>query len=231
VVNGPHSTWMGRSRKNVPDRLIVIMPGLQTSDAKSLADYALKIAVVRSPKMTGISSKQLKAIYGPNFYGIQWFEDYVWYQESGTKPFTMFALAGKVIPMWISDPTGFERKKNPKARTRTTASGTVQVLIFRRAAKPGQRKTTRRRVGGQWVSVSVPMSYPGAPGRIALRGAAGQILSPSSNRHIGVRWRNPGLGARQFLHYSLIDSAKSVNLDGAITSIKPLHGSPVGGIR
>ena len=80
--------------------------------------------------------------------------------------------------MWVDDPTGELASKNPKARTRVTMSGKPQVLIFRRAAKLGQRKAVRTKIAnGLYHQTSVPMSYPGAPGRIGTR-QAGQPWTP-----------------------------------------------------
>jgi hypothetical protein len=218
-------------RKDLPDRIIAVVPGLPRDSAKDLADLALAYVRLRSPKLSGESSRKMEAIHGEGWIGIRWHDDYIWYQENGIRPFTMFALAGKTIPMWIDDPTGYERKKNPKARTRTTESGKVQVLIFRRAAKSGARKTVRKRVGGQWITTEVPASFPGAPGRIAMRGPGGRILSPDpSNRHIGVRWRNPGLRPRKFIHYSIIDALRSANIANHMRSIYPTNRSPVIGV-
>ena len=135
---------------------------------------------------------------------------YTWYQDNGIRPFTMYALAGKTIPMWVDDPTGTERLRNPKAQTRVTLSGKVQILIFRRAAQIGQRKTVRTKVAGQWETRTVPLSYPGAPGRIGRREAGrpytsigrtgGQIASGT----VGVRWRHPGLAPRKFLNRAMV---------------------------
>jgi hypothetical protein len=170
------------------------------------ASVAAKIAVAFSrriaPKLTGMSSRNFKPIFGQGFFGIGWEEDYVWYQAMGIRAFTMYSLAGKTIPMWIDDPTGKERQKNPKAKTRVTVSGKTQVLIFRRAARIGQRKTVVR----NGVPVSVPMSYPGAPGRITLREAPAPDTRPGAlggqiaAGNVGVRWRHPGLPESSFVH-------------------------------
>lgn len=163
------------------------------------------------PKLTGRGAKKLQPLYGKGYYGIFFGEPYIWYQENGIRPFTMNKLAGKLIPMWIDDPTGQERVKNPKAKTRVTASGKVQVLIFRRAAKKGQYKTIMRRnkVTKKMEPTRVPMSWPGAPGRIGVREAArpmtrsGKIGGQIAKGNSGVRWRHPGLAPRKFLNSSL----------------------------
>jgi hypothetical protein len=126
----------------------------------------------------------------------------------------MYALAGKTIPMWVDDPTGTERQKNPKAKLRTTLSGKTQVLIFRRAAQLGQTKTTRTKVAGQWQSRTVPMSYPGAPGRIGRREAGRPLTTPGRTGgqvamgNVGVRWRHPGLAPRKFLNRAMVTAAQ-----------------------
>lgn len=144
---------------------------------------------------------------------------YVWFQENGIKAFTMNNLQGKTIPMWIDDPTGQERGKNPKAKTRTTASGKTQVLIFRKAAVKGQRKTvTRRGPGGVTRQVDVPMSYPGAPGRIGVREASkphttpGKVAGAIARGNSGVRWRHPGLSPRFFLNNALTMAAQNAGI-------------------
>jgi hypothetical protein len=58
-------------------------------------------------------------------------------------------------------------------------------------------------------SVSVPASYPGAPGRIARRTAPapwtpeGQRGGQISAGNVGVRWRHPGLRAMQFMNTAM----------------------------
>jgi hypothetical protein len=121
-----------------------------------------------------------------------------------------YTLTHNTIPMWLDDPSGDLRQKNPKAKTRTTASGKNQVLIFRRAAKIGQRidkyrtdpKTGIKRLVGTTVA-----SYPGAPGRISARqiggsgsGKVGGSIAPGNG---GVRWRHPGLSPRLFLNHAM----------------------------
>lgn len=140
---------------------------------------------------------------------------YVWFQEQGIRPFTMFALAGKTIPMWVDDPTGTEREKNPRAKTRVTMSGKVQVLIFRKAAMPGAVRKTRRKVAdGTYEEFTVPASYPGAPGRIGKREAAqpwttpGRVPGAIARGNIGVRWRHPGLAPRMFLNHAITQAAQ-----------------------
>jgi hypothetical protein len=143
-----------------------------------------------------------------------WFPDaHVWFQEKGTKPFTMRSLSGRTIPMWINDVDGSERRKNPKARVRRTEDGRTQVLIFRRAAEQGRRKVVRTvdKVTGAIRTSSKPMSYPGAPGRIGNRVTAGsstggQLGGQIAAGNSGVRWRHPGLRATQHLNAALAEA-------------------------
>ena len=125
-----------------------------------------------------------------------------------------YTLTHNTIPMWVNDADGSLRK-DPKAKTRVTEDGRTQVLIFRKAARPGQRKITRRRsrVSGQMETTSVPMSYPGAPGRIGSRspGApntpAGEVGGQIRGGNVGVRWRHPGIKAMQFLNSAITIAA------------------------
>lgn len=168
------------------------------------------------PKMSGASAARLQPLYGKGYYGIHWADSYVFFQDHGIRPFTMRNLAGKTIPMWIDDPTGQERARNPRARVRTTVSGKTQVLIFRRAANLGQRITKygRDRQGNRVVVSDKPASYPGAPGRISRReaaapwtrgGAKGGQIAPGNG---GVRWRHPGISPRLFLNNAITLAAQ-----------------------
>ena len=195
---------------DAPTKMYAIVPNLTRERSTKLAREAAARARQLAPK--GYHSKIGKKILpysGPGFYGIRWVENYIWFQEHGIKAFTMTALQGKTIPMWIKDPTGSERRKNPKAKTRVTTSGVTEVLIFRKVAMKGQRKQVKTRKGLR----DVPASFPGAPGRIANRvarhpytqpgKAAGTISSMGQDRsvskNVGVRWRHPGLIGRHFL--------------------------------
>lgn len=198
-----------------PDRLVVVIPGMRPGQARRVAQDAVRLARRRMPKMTGKGAKRMQPLYGKGFYGIFFGDSYIWFQENGIRPFTMNNLQGKVIPMWIDDPTGQERSKNPKAKTRTTASGKIQVLIFRRAAMKGQRKTVKRKnkVTGKIETTSVPMSYPGAPGRINNREMGrpftrmGKIGGQIAKGNGGVRWRHPGLAPRKFMNSSITEAS------------------------
>ncbi len=198
-----------------PDRLIMLVPGLGGSRARVLANAALREARHVMPKLTGAAGSRMFPVYGTGYFGIGWQDSYVWFQEIGIRPFTMFSLAGKVIPMWIDDPAGTEREKNPRAKTRVTMSGKVQVLIFRKAAVPGQTRTVRKKVAGAtYEEKTVPMSYPGAPGRIAKREAAapwttpGRVAGAIARGNVGVRWRHPGLAPRRFLNHAIATAAR-----------------------
>ena len=198
----------------IPDRMVMDIEGLDEFSARPAAMDAVALAKRYAPKMSGDSASRLQPVWGKGWFGVLWEDDHVWYQEMGVRSFTMRKLAGKVIPMWLDDPTGRIARENPKAKKRTTASGKQQVLIFRRAAKIGARKLARR--GGRLVDV--PASYPGAPGRIAVREARrpwttpGKVGGQVAARNIGVRWRFPGLLARSFIARSLTQAAYQAGL-------------------
>jgi hypothetical protein len=193
-----------------PDRMIMMVAGLSGKRGRVMANEAVREARRVMPKMSGQAASRLFPLYGNGFFGLGWQDPYVWFQDQGIRPFTMFALAGKAIPMWIDDPTGEERQRNPKAQTRLTLSGKTQILIFRRAAASGTRRTVRRKVAdGTYQEFSVPASYPGAPGRIGRREAGRPDTTPGrsggavSRGNVGVRWRHPGLAPRLFLNHAM----------------------------
>lgn len=202
----------------IPMQMIMYAPGLDVAECAVLAREATDTARRLCPKMFGTAAGALREVHGPGFFGVRWQHAYVWHQERGTQPFTMKTLAGKTIPMWIDDPRGKMRRENPKIKTRTTKSGRVQVLIFRRAAKIGARKRAQRRVNGRWRNVDVPASYPGAPGRIAGRHAArphtteGKTPGAVRRFNVGVRWRFPGLAPRGFLHHGVHQAAVEAHI-------------------
>jgi hypothetical protein len=200
-----------------PDRIIMIVPGLSGTKARSVAQSAVREARRKMPKMSGASAARLQPLYGKGYFGIWWADSYVWFQDHGIQPFTMKSLAGKTIPMWVDDPTGQERAKNPKAKTRVTMSGKTQVLIFRRAANIGQRITKYKRdpKTGQRIIVSdKPASYPGAPGRIGVRETgspftrSGKVAGQIAKGNVGVRWRHPGIAPRLFLNNAVTLAAQ-----------------------
>ncbi len=195
----------------IPTMLYVRVANLPAAQARQAAEHAVRVAVREAPKLTGASSARFAPVFGEGHFGISWSDPHVWHQERGIKPFTMRSLAGKVIPMWIDDPTGEERKKYPKNKTRTTASGKTQVLIIRRVAKMGARKRVVR--NGQVQQV--PASYPGAPGRIVRREAKQPLTTPGrvggriAAGNVGVRWRHPGLDKRGFLYKGIFEAARA----------------------
>jgi hypothetical protein len=202
-----------------PDRLIMRVPGLKGPRARRIANEAVREARQVMPKLSGTSASRLFPLYGAGYFGISFLDSYVWYQENGIRPFTMFSLQGKTIPMWVDDPTGELAAKNPKSRTRVTMSGKPQVLIFRKAARLGQRKTVRRKIAnGTYEEYSVPASYPGAPGRIGQREAGQPWTSPGklggaiAGQNIGVRWRHPGLAPRLFLNHAMTQAAQRAGI-------------------
>lgn len=208
-----------------PDRMVMALDGISRRDCRIMAIEALVQARLNVPKLTGVSARRMEAIFGDGWIGIRWVDKQVWFQERGIRPFTMTKLAGKLIPMWIDDPTGREAQKNPKAKKRTTASGKRQVLIFRKAAKMGARKKVTRKDG---TLSTVPASYPGAPGRIALREASnpftssGKVAGRIAAGNVGVRWRNPGLQPRGFLEGGLKQAAYTHGLvPGPIHAVTP----------
>ena len=200
------------------DRLYMRVPsGYDPAELKLAGENAVYIAQGLAPRLTGASSGRLVAVSGDDYFGILWLDNYVWFQEMGINPFLMNSLQGKTIPMWVEDTDGSLARKNPSIKRRTTIDGRNQVLIFRKVAKKGERKTVKRRIAGIDQYVSTPRSYPGAPGRINKRvpgtplskgGVGGQI----ARGNVGVRWRHPGLGAKMFMHQGLLRSAREVGL-------------------
>lgn len=198
-----------------PDRLIMKVKNLDAAAARFMANQAVREARRKMPKATGQSAKRLEPIWGDGYFGIRFPDAYVWYQENGIKAFTMKSLAGKTIPMWVSDRDGSIRARNPKAKVKVAANGETKVLIFRKAAKMGQRiDKTRKVAGGGKETYSTVASYPGAPGRISVRQAAsplttsGKVGGQIAAGNGGVRWRHPGLQARFFLNNAMTLAAQ-----------------------
>lgn len=188
-----------------PDRLLLLVQGLRGPRARNIANQAVREARRKMPRATGHSANRLFPLYGQGYFGIGFLDTYVWYLENGIRPFTMYGLEGKTIPMWVKDPDGIERAKNPKIKTRVNLNGITEVLIFRKVAQQGERKDVMVREGGQNMKRSVPRSYPGAPGRIGTpRGAKGRI----AGGNVGVRWRHPGLEPRKFLNNAITLAAQ-----------------------
>jgi hypothetical protein len=195
----------------LPDALYVEVPGLQQVPAHRLAEQCVTIARRDAPKLSGALANGLRPFSGDGFFGIRWDTSIVWFLEAGTRPRTMRSLAGRVIPMWLDDPRGALKKQNPKAKTRITRSGRPQVLIFRRAAKQGQRRPDGKLA-----------SFPGAPGRIASRESARPLTTPGkvggriALNNSGVRWRHPGLQSRGFIRNAVMTVSKSSGFQGNI---------------
>jgi hypothetical protein len=197
-----------RMMTQTPDRMIMLMEDTyDLAFMEAMANAAVQAAKDRMPKITGHLASTLTPVFGPNFWGIYFPDKKTWFLERGTRPFTMNSLQGKTIPMWVDDPDGEISRKNKKAKTRITVDGRRQTLIFRKAAHKGERKTIRR----NGKIITVPRSYPGAPGRIGNpRGMGGRIASGNQ----GVRWRHPGIQARQYLNEAIEDTADMWGIDG-----------------
>jgi hypothetical protein len=199
-----------------PDRLIMVVPRLSGRRARSVANEAVRITRTLMPKLTGQAYSRIFPLYGAGYFGVGFLDNYLWFQENGIRPFTMVALAGKTIPMWVNDPTGTEHQRNPKAPTRVTMSGIPQVLIFRRVARIGQTRVVRTgsKTSGEVTERTVPMSYPGAPGRIGKREAGQPLTTPGrsggaiAQGNVGVRWRHPGLQPRKFMNHAITLAAQ-----------------------
>jgi hypothetical protein len=205
-------------RTSLPNKAVMGVPNLDLVRARRVAIDACIAARTFAPKATSASSAKFYPVWGEGWFGVAWEHPYVFYTEAGIRPFTMRSLAGKVVPMWVNDPDGKQARENPKAKTRILDDGRKQVLIFRRAARQGQRKNVWRNQNGSMVRKSVPMSYPGAPGRIAVNRSQGIMRSgdvdPSSRnpgqiapRNVGVRWRHPGTDGSRFLARGLYVAA------------------------
>lgn len=194
----------------------MLVPGLNPKTARNIANQAVKEARKKAPKMSGDSARRLQPLYGKGFFGIYFPDSVTWFQDHGIKAFTMNNLQGKTIPMWIDDPTGMERQKNPKAKTRITASGKNQVLIFRKVAVKGATTSsykTDKRTGLTHL-VTKPGSFPGAPGRISRRQSGkphttpGKVAGAIGRPNTGVKWRHPGLAPRLYLNNAITLAAQ-----------------------
>jgi hypothetical protein len=196
---------------------MIMFADVEYQDAQYLAFDAVARARQTMPRVTGAHARRVRPIYDRGHFGVYWPDKADWFMEHGSKPRTMKNLQGKTIPMWVADPDGSIRQKNPKTKVRTTEDGRLQVLIFRRAAKIGQRKTVRKRnkVTGAMETSTTPASYPGAPGRIARRTPGG--FGPSGGQiargNVGVRWYNPGIRAMGFFNSALAETAFEAGLE------------------
>lgn len=177
-----------------------------------MAEMATRLAQDQMPKMRRDGAwSRLTPVWGDGWFGIRWVDRHTWYQERGIRAFTMHSLAGRVVPMWIDDPTGQERQNNPRAQTRMTESGKQQVLIFRRVGRRGDAKRVIRDGQSQWVPET---NYPGAPGRIERREASaprttvGRVGGRVARGNVGVKWRHPGLARKGFMEFALRQTAE-----------------------
>jgi hypothetical protein len=204
-----------------PDRLVMRADGMSEQDCRYMAIDAVYTARMTMPRVTGATASRLVPIYQEGWFGIYYPDSWTWFMEHGTGPRTMRSLAGKLIPMWVADADGSLRAKNKKIKVRTTLDGRVQVLIFRRAAKIGERKQVRRKnpTSGRMELVWTVASYPGAPGRINRRADNGQI----GGGNVGVRWRHPGIKAMQFLNAAIAGVAFRSNVQ--LTTIYATDGA------
>lgn len=193
-----------------PDRIIALVPGVTFTD--DLATKAVDIAQQVMPKVSGYLATTLRTTHGVGWFGIYFPDRRIWFLERGTRPFTMRSLQGKTIPMWIDDPTGNERRANPKAQTRVTTDGRTQVLLFRRVGIKGAGRSLK--VGGRGRA-----RYPGAPGRIVRREAAAPLTSAGrtggriAKGNVSVAWRNPGMVGRHFLNMAMAVTCAEAGLD------------------
>lgn len=217
-----------------PDRLLAFVPNLHALNAGNLSQTALDYARHHMPRVTGFTAMRLLPASGTGYYGIAWTDPHVWFQERGTRPYVMRRLAGKTIPMWVNDPNGELADKNPKAKTRITADGRRQTLIFRKAANLNARKMAWRQVGVRWTAnaqgrrvpqrimgrIDVPQSYPGAPGRINATEMSGGRIATGN---VGVRWRHPGLTPGRYMENALRYAAFDYGLRDV--DIKPYYGT------
>ena len=206
-----------------PDRILVLTEPMIFAETAVLSESAVDAARKLMPKVTGSLAMGLRMMYGASFFGIYFPDRRVWFQEQGTRPFTMNRLAGNTVPMWVEDRDGSLRRDNPKIKVRTTVDGRTQVQIFRKAATRGARKqVTKRMPGGGTRVASVPASYPGAPGRIVKRQAAQPFTTPGTlggqiaGGNVGVRWRHPGLTGRKFLNAALTQVVTDAAMDAYV---------------
>jgi hypothetical protein len=211
-------------RFDAPRQAVMMVPGLGDVEAEEVSRRAVELSVQYLPRATGAAAGTLFPIFGPDWFGVEWQHDSIWFQEAGTRPHTLRHVAGKTIPMWVKDRDGELRRKNPNIQTRQREdTGETEVLIFRRAAKIGQRRDEWRVVDGVLQLVSKPMSYPGAPGRIAVNRSRGLMrqgdTTPGtrnrgfiSKGNVGVRWRHPGLEAGRYLVRGITDAAEERNI-------------------
>ena len=195
-----------------PDGWVAVVTDLPQAQSQRLAVAAVEFARQMAPRVSGRGARGFLPASGEGWFGIFSREGYMMFQNEGTRPRVMRELAGKTIPMWITDEDGSMTAGVPAEkrgeRTRVTDDGRRQVLIFRKAAPIGSTKT-RRSARGRLITV--PRAYPGAP----RRGPHGYFQ--------GVHWRHPGLRGRQFAQDAL-----AVTADRAGVEIVDLYPSRIG---
>lgn len=128
--------------------MIVRAPGYVTHP---ISERAVEIARRLAPKDTGKGARSLEAIFHPGEVGIRVPEEayYMMIQNRGFKPFIMWSLEGKTIPM-------------------RGASGQIS---FVRAKDVGKRQITSRDEKGRIVSSKIRWRHPGlAPKNFLERG-------------------------------------------------------------
>jgi hypothetical protein len=88
--------------------------GISASVSRKVSNTATRLAVQRAPKRTGLGAKGLYPIVKRGYVGvgIRPWASYMYFQEVGIKPFTMWSLEGKVIPMNIGGKTVFRTAVN-----------------------------------------------------------------------------------------------------------------------
>ena len=198
-----------------PDRAFMVVDELPRANAYLLAVEAVEEARKKMPKLSGRAADRLEPIYADNIFGILWQDSYVWYQDHGIRPFTMNNLQGKVIPMWINDPAGSLRMKNPKAKTRTTADGRVQTLIFRKAPKGTQRYRRNPKTGALELNIDKKGSSQTKSGRAKKDNLSGSLYDEgrknggkNGSGNSGMGWRYPGIAPKLFINNSITVTAQ-----------------------
>lgn len=195
-----------------PNGWVVVSDDIPPGEGQRLADAALTLARQMAPRVSGDGARGMRSAFGEGWFGIYSTQSYMVHQNEGTRPRVMRELAGKTIPMWITDRDGSMTAGIPAERrverTRVTEDGRRQVLIFRKAAPIGSTKT---RVSARGRRITVPRAYPGAP----RRGPHGYFS--------GVHWRHPGLRGRQFVQDALVMVAERARVD-----IKDLYPAQMG---
>ncbi len=201
-----------------PDRAFMVVDELPRANAYLLALEAVEEARKKMPKLSGRAADRLEPIYADNIFGILWQDSYVWYQDHGIRPFTMNNLQGKTIPMWINDPSGQLRQKNPKAKTRVTKDGRQQTLIFRKAPKQGggtQRYSRNSKTGALELNTDKKGSSPTKAGRAKKDNLAGSLSEEgrksggkNGSGSSGMGWRYPGIAPKLFINNSITVTAQ-----------------------